>query len=283
LKPSFFVPAGDNVYYDSDDPLATSVTLARYHWHRMHSPPRHVAFHLQTPGYWEKDDHDCIMDDCWPGKDMKKMLPLTFKQGLGVFREQVPMGDRTYRTQRWGKSLQVWMTEGRDFRSPNNMPDGPAKSIWGKEQKEWLLRTLKESDADWKVLISPTPIVGPDRPTKADNHSNAAFTHEGDEFRRWAQQNLPDNFFTVCGDRHWQYHSVHPTTKVREFSCGAASDEHAGGTPGENKDYHRFHRVKGGFLSVAVSWPEGRSTIVFRLHDVHGKVVHEYQQVKGGR
>ena len=34
LKPKFLVPTGDTVYYDSDDPRATSIDLARYHWHR---------------------------------------------------------------------------------------------------------------------------------------------------------------------------------------------------------------------------------------------------------
>jgi alkaline phosphatase D len=279
LNPKFFVPNGDNVYYDSDDPLATTVPVARYHWHRMHSFPRHIAFHLRVPGYWTKDDHDCYADDSWPGKEVKKMLPFTFKEGLGVFREQVPMGEKTYRTFRWGKGLQIWLVEGRDFRSPNTMKDGPDKSIWGKEQKDWLLKGLRASDADWKILISPTPLVGPDRQNKADNHSNEAFAHEGNEIRAWVKKNLPDNFFVLCGDRHWQYHSVHPETGVREFSCGPASDEHASGTPGENKDYHRFHRVKGGFLSVVVV----KGAITFRHHDVQGKVVHEYKQTQGGR
>ena len=45
------------------------------------------------------------------------------------------MGEQTYRTFRWGKDLQIWLVEGRDFRSPNNMPDGPDKTIWGAEQK----------------------------------------------------------------------------------------------------------------------------------------------------
>jgi len=176
--------------------------------------------------------------------------------------------------------LQVWLVEGRDFRSPNTMKDGPNKSIWGKEQKEWLLKSIQASDADWKVLISPTPLVGPDRQNKADNHSNEAFAHEGNEIRQWIKKNVPDNLFVVCGDRHWQYHSVHPETKVREFSCGPASDDHASGTPGEDKKYHQFHRVKGGFLSVAVSRSEGKGVITFRLHDVQGKVVHEYKQVQ---
>jgi alkaline phosphatase D len=46
------------------------------------------------------------------------------------------MGDKTYRTVRWGKDLQVWMTEHRDFRSKNRKKDGPNKTILGAKQKE---------------------------------------------------------------------------------------------------------------------------------------------------
>ncbi len=278
LKPQFIVPTGDTVYYDNEAPRATTVSLARYHWHRMYSLPRHIAFHLQVPGYWEKDDHDTLSNDCWPTLEPGFMLPMTFPDGQRIFREQAPMGGETYRTYRWGKGLQIWLVEGRDSRSPNNMPDGPDKTIWGPEQKEWLKRTILASDADWKVLLSPTPIVGPDRTNKRDNHANAAFAHEGNEFRRWVQQNAPDNLFLCCGDRHWQYHSVHPDTGVHEFCSGPASDQHAGGTPGRDDEYHRFHLVKGGFLSVSVGLQGGQSTITFRHHDVQGEVVYEYER-----
>jgi alkaline phosphatase D len=281
LQPQFLVPTGDTVYYDSEDPRAVTVGLARYHWHRMYSYPRHVAFHRSVPGYWEKDDHDVYANDCWPS--MKpNMLPLTFADGQRIFREQVPMGEKTYRTFRWGKDLQVWLVEGRDFRSPNNMKDGPEKTIWGAEQMKWLKETLLASDASFKVLISPTPIVGPDRGAKADNHANKAFSNEGDAFRSWAQKNLSESFFLCCGDRHWQYHSVHPETKLHEFSCGPASDQHAGGSPGLDKEYHRFHRVNGGFLSVAVSRVDGKPRILFRFHDVLGKELYRFESARPG-
>jgi alkaline phosphatase D len=279
LKPKFIVPTGDTVYYDSDPPRAVSQALARYHWDRMYSLPRHIAFHLQVPGYWEKDDHDAWMNDCWPGMDSKLMGQFTFPQGLQTFRDEVPMGDKLFRTFRWGKGLQVWVVEGRDFRSPNSMKDGPAKTIWGAEQKQWFKDSVKASDADWKVLISPTPLIGPDRAKgKNDNHSNAAFQTEGDELRQWIMKHAPDNFFICCGDRHWQYHSVHPETQVHEFSCGPASDVHAGGSPGLEEKYHRFHRVKGGFLSVNTAKADGDSRITFRFHDVNGKQVYEYER-----
>ncbi len=278
LNPHFIVPTGDTVYYDSDQPLVTSIELARYHWHRMYSFPKLLNFHLRVPGYWEKDDHDSYHNDNWPGMSKEYMGTFTWEQGLQVYDEQVPMSEKPYRTFRWGKALQIWLTEGRDFRSPNTMPDGPEKSIWGQEQKEWLKRTLLESDADWRILVSPTPIVGPDRTKKADNHANAAFAYEGDEFRRWVRDNVADNFFIACGDRHWQYHSIHPETKVHEFSSGSVSDQHAGGSPGYDDDYHKYHREIGGFLSVTVQ-PEGEgSTITFRFHDVAGNVMYEYSR-----
>jgi alkaline phosphatase D len=237
----------------------------------MFSLPRIVELTSHVPTYWLKDDHDTVNDDSWPGTNLGE---LTFAEGQRIFRQQTPHGELPYRTVRWGRDLQIWMTDGRDYRSPNNMPDGPEKSIWGQQQKDWLKRTLRESSATWKVLISPTPIVGPDRPTKNDNHANSGFRHEGDEMRSWFQANVPDNFFVVCGDRHWQYHSQHPQTGVNEFSVGPASDAHAGGTPGFDPAYHRFHRVNGGFLSVQVD----TTTITMRHHDVLGAVVYEYQR-----
>ena len=38
---------------------------------------------------------------------------------------------------------------------------------------------MRESDATWKVLISPTPLVGSDRGGKNDNHATEGFRHEG--------------------------------------------------------------------------------------------------------
>jgi len=127
-----------------------------------------------------KDDHDTTRDDAWPGQGFAS---LTWDQGLATFREQVPKGEKTYCKVRWGKDLQIWMVEGRDFRSPNTMPDGPEKSIWGKTQKQSFFDTVNASDATFRVLIGPMPMVGPDKDRKNDNHANAGFTFEGDQLR----------------------------------------------------------------------------------------------------
>ena len=269
---SFFVHTGDIEYYDQ---LAKNIALARYHWQRMYSFAGNVAFHRQVPTYFEKDDHDTWLDDCYPTMTTPYMGEFTFAQGQAVFREQVPMGARTFRTYRWGKDLQIWLVEGRDFRSANDAPDGPDKTIWGAEQKAWFKRTVRESDATFRVLISPTPLVGPDRGGKNDNHANAGFTHEGDELRAFIGGQT--NLVVVCGDRHWQYHSVDAKTGAQEFSCGPATDKHAGGYSDKNKQpEHRYLKVRGGFLTGTVERCDGKPTLTFRFYSPTGEVQYEH-------
>jgi alkaline phosphatase D len=270
--PQFYLSVGDNVYYDSDDPKVNSVALARHHWHRMYSLPAVLACLQSVPGYWIKDDHDSYSDDGYPGYVNELMKPFSFEQGLKVFPEQIPLGGKPYRRFRWGRNVEVFLLEGRDYRSPNRAPDGPGKSIWGPVQKKWLLDGLQGSKAAWKIIVSPTPLVGPDRPTKHDNHSNDVYAYEGKEFRHWVKNHSRGDVIWLNGDRHWQYHSVDPETGVNEFGCGAASDSHASGTPGENPKYHRFHRVKGGYL-----WVNARaSKIEFQHRDVNGAAVYTH-------
>ena len=270
VKPDFMVHAGDIEYYDKPNPWARSVELARHKWNRIFALPFQVDFHRQFPSYFIKDDHETLRNDAWPGQ---RYGDLSWDQGLEIFREQVPMGDKTYRTIRWGKDLQIWMVEGRDFRSANDMPDGPDKTIWGEEQKAWLFNSMKASDAAFRVLISPTPIVGPDRGGKKDNHANKVFQWEGDQVREFLS--TMDNAFVLCGDRHWQYATQHPETGVREYSAGAGTDMHAGGFKYEYRsDYHKFLRIEGGFLSVNVKRENDIPQITFTHHDVDGNPVN---------
>ena len=153
LKPRFACLTGDLVYYDNDMPRANNARLARYHWERMFSLPRLVDFNKNVNTYWLKDDHDTLDNDSSPGANMGE---LSFTEGQHIFRQQAPISDGlSYRTFRWGKDLQIWLTDGRDFRSNNDMPDGPEKTIWGAEQKAWFKKTVKESTATWKILVSP--------------------------------------------------------------------------------------------------------------------------------
>lgn len=272
LEPSFFVHTGDILYYDS---WAKNIDLARWGWARMFSLPTNFEFHRQVPSYFMKDDHDTLSNDSWPTMESWFMGEFTFAQGQAVFLEQVPMGERTYRTFRWGRDLQIWMVENRDYRSANTDPDGPEKTIWGAEQKDWFLNSVRESDATFRILISPTPMLGPYNEGEIDNHTNLeGFFYEGEEIREFlGSQN---NMIVICGDRHYQYVIEHAETGLREYATGPVSDPHARGWSADDiRPEHRYLNIIGGFLSVTAERRNDVPTLLLRHHDVDGELLNE--------
>ena len=286
LDPHFAVFTGDTVYYDTPtEGRAETWEQMRAKWHAQFDQPRFRDLLAAVPIFHMKDDHDFRVDDSDNSGDYAPSPEL----GIAVFREQVPVvphGDDetpTYRTVRCGKDLQLWFVEGRDYRSPNAAPDGPGKTIWGEEQYRWLTRTLRESDAAFKVLISPTPLVGPDDARKTDNHTNfGGFRHERGRFFEFLKsEGLLESgeFLVLCGDRHWQYHATHPTG-VEEFSSGAihrsnsrpgreAGDPQSTDPDGDIVQHYLMGRdvePLGGFLHVRAHRPGGAPTLTLSHH-----------------
>ena len=276
LKPDFTVHAGDVEYYDQAYPFGLTIDLMRFHWQRLFALPLNRAFYSHHTTYFMKDDHDTLKNDCWPGQ---RYGSVTFEQGRDLFNlEQFPANDLPYKTVRWGADLQIWLLDGRDFRSPNNQPDGPEKSILGETQKKWLLDSLSRSTATFKIVFSPTPIVGPDRGGKRDNHANQNFEHEGNQLREFLA-NL-DNAIVLCGDRHWQY-ATESTDHLWEFGCGPGSTKHQlGWNPRDRRDEHRFLRVAGGFLSGEIQYGDDQlPVLMLRHHAIDGSLVNETRLV----
>jgi alkaline phosphatase/alkaline phosphatase D len=322
-EPDFFVSTGDSVYYDCPAwGRARTAPAMRAKWHKQFATPRFRALFQAVPTYWMKDDHDYRYDDADPHGTLEPLPEL----GAEVFLEQVPVVDPsaesplTYRTHRINDLLQIWLLEGRDYRDPNTADPGPDKTMWGDEQKAWLKQTLLDSDAAFKVIISPTPMVGPDdawtgkqggllaplfggNPVgqggdrrKRDNHTNpSGFREEAEAFFDWLVDEGFDDagLFFVCGDRHWQYHSVHPSG-FEEFSAGALVDGSsrlgprpgdAGSTDPEGLIDQPYQQEKpgGGFLEVAV-YPaagDGSPTIAFTFYDKEGAEL--YRAERAGR
>ncbi|MEQ9070688.1 MAG: alkaline phosphatase, partial [Gimesia chilikensis] len=120
------------------------------------------------------------------------------------------------------------------------------------------------------------------------------FRHERDSFFQWIKdQKLDQNgFYIVCGDRHWQYHSIHPTG-VEEFSTGALVDANSrlGVAPGNKKGTDPEGLVKqpytsnpasGGFLYVKVT-PEkedSKALLQFLFYDEQGKLLHQVDKTQ---
>jgi alkaline phosphatase/alkaline phosphatase D len=300
MKPDFFVGTGDNVYYDhpAGEQAAKTPSQIRKKYHEQFGQQRYIELFAQVPTYWEKDDHDYRYNDCDNSGEIEPLPAL----GRKMFREQLPVVEMTdeegvtYRTHRINQDLQVWLVEVRDYRSANSMPDGAGKSIWGKEQKSWLKETLSKSDATFKILISPTPMIGPDDGYKKDNHTNiGGFRYERDEFFRWLKDNGFDKkgFYIVCGDRHWQYHSI-DVSGFEEFSCGALVDANSriGRKPGDPKSTdpegtikqaYCMQKASGGFLLITVEPGENDAypKAHFDFFDEKGELL--YSHTKQGK
>ena len=260
------------------------------------SQPRLLNTLAQAGGYYLKDDHDFRYNDA----DLTGDRPPSVETGIRIFREQTPIVDPeaenavTYRTRRVSRELQLWFMEGRDYRSPNAMEDGPGKTLWGEQQIAWLKETLSASDARFKVLIVPSPMVGPDKATKTDNHTNlGGFRHEAGELFAWLKDSgfSTDELFIVTGDRHWQYHSIHPSG-FQEFSSGSISYANAQRVipPGDPKGTDPDALVRqpfaspqknGGFLQIDVipATIDRADEFKVRFFNEWGQLLHTFSSV----
>ena len=296
-KPDFCVSAGDTVYYDGQG-LARTVPEAWQAYQQMFGLPPMKDYYRHVGGYFMKDDHDYRFNDCDPhmkgrwvnqkmsdpkarytetrGNQKLDVNWLTKEEGALVCKQVFPMGEKPYRTVRWGQGVQVWMLENREFRSPNEMPDGPEKTIWGAEQKAWLKETLLASDADFRIIISPNPIIGPDRILKGDNQANLnGFWHEGQVFLDWLTEKKLSNVILMNGDRHWQYHSIDKRNgrAVHEFSCGPTCDEHVQPVPPPYDGVDRpYSASRGGFLTMI--YQPAERTLSCQFYSAQGEALY---------
>ncbi len=301
-KPDFWIGNGDNVYYDKpENSPAISLQDMRLRWHWLFSMSDFNQMLSHTSTYWMMDDHDFRYNDCDTvlkyDESGNPLLP-DVSLGSGVFYEQIPLSSiikenrPSYRTHRLNKDVQIWMLEGRLFRSPNSIPDINGKSIWGSSQLNWLKSTLKESDAPFRIVISPTPLIGPDDASKSDNHTNiGGFRTERDSLFNWLKNNgfRNNGLYFICGDRHWQYHSIDPSG-FEEFSCGALVDANAraGISPGDTLSTDPLgtiiqpylqKEISGGFLFVSSHRDEFNSPLLFfRFYDDQKKLLYAVQK-----
>ena len=167
---NFFLFLGDMMYADDVCPsppnepgaefLAT--TLAEYRArHRYQRGAEALRRFLETtPVYAIWDDHEVRNNFAGP---VESQMPV----GRQALREYWPISvasddpQRLYRKVRAGADLELFILDTRQYRSPNADRDGPAKTMLGEQQLQWLLSGLTESTATWKVVVTSVPLSIP--------------------------------------------------------------------------------------------------------------------------
>jgi len=237
LSPDFLIGLGDMIYADTGCAATglygnaqvpgpgPSTTLAEFwaHWKYNREDPASQRLLTRLPYYALWDDHE-VTNDFGPLHDTRTTppnppTPHLMPLGLQAMLDYNPIlparntPDRLYRKFRWGKNLEFFMLDNRQYRDANFEEDDPAapKTMLGREQVVWLKRGLEQSDATWKVVVSGVPMsipTGPVGPTGnrdgwANYDTNKGFELELTDILRHMQQNGVENVLWITTDVHF--------------------------------------------------------------------------------
>jgi len=181
-KPDFFLFVGDTIYADHHcggrnrvpgyDFVATTLEEFREK-HRYNRADPHVQAYFRTTSvYAIWDDHEVRNDFAGP---TEPLMPVGRQAFFDYWPVRPPAEEpgRLYRRVPWGKLLDLFILDTRQYRSDNRQPDGPGKTMLGPAQRRWLVEGVTGSEAVWKVVVSSVPLAVPTGRTARDSWSNA--------------------------------------------------------------------------------------------------------------
>lgn len=204
---NFFLHSGDAVY--ADNPIKESVTLPDGRvWRNVVTEAKNAvaqtldqyrgqyAYNLGDDNYrrfnssvaqivqW--DDHETT-NNWYPGGTVadgkgytERSMDVLAGRAFQAWHEWMPVepteavDGRVYRKISYGPLLDVFVLDMRTYKDPNTdslVPDG---HILGPKQAQWLIDSLRDSKATWKIVANDLPIgvVVPDGPNGIEAVSN---------------------------------------------------------------------------------------------------------------
>ena len=242
-RADFFLFVGDTVYADQrcDRPGVVpgadfvAVTLAGFRAkHRYYrEDPAAAAFYATTPVFAIWDDHEVRNDFAGPSEPLMPIGRQAFLEYWPILPPAEEPG-RLYRRVRWGRLLEVFILDTRQYRSPNAEPDGPGKTMLGAAQKRWLVEGVATSTATWKVVVSSVPLAISTGRTFRDSWSSArldgtpeaggtGFATERDSILRAFRSRGVKNLVVLAADVHHAElirHHPWPDFSFHEFIAG---------------------------------------------------------------
>lgn len=234
---NFFIGLGDMIYADGicettgrygntqvagDFTQAFDMTSYWAHWkyNRADSGYRKLLSNLPYYAIW--DDHE-VANDFGPLHDTRNAAPYTTGEhlmplGLNAYldynavAENAETPKRLYRNVRWGKHLEMFILDTRQYRDANFAADDTSrpKTMLGREQLVWLKEKLQASDATWKVIVSSVPMAIPTgsagaagRDGWANYQQAGGFEYELVDVLRFMQQHGMHNVAFLTTDVHF--------------------------------------------------------------------------------
>ena len=242
----FFLFVGDTIYGDHvcDGPEFVpgsgfvAKTLSQYHAkHRYNRADAAVQdYFRRTSVFAIWDDHEVVND--FSGS-VEARMPIGRQAFIDYFPIVPPREEpgRLYRRFRWGKLVEVFILDTRQYRSANSDPDGPGKTMLGRAQRRWLVEGVSGSTALWKVVVTSVSLSVPTGRKVRDSWSNAnvwgfpeeggtGFATERDAILRDLRIGGVKNLVFLAADlHHAELIRHHPTVEwsFHEFIAGPLS------------------------------------------------------------
>ena len=226
-RPDVFVGLGDMIYADDvctatgrygnaqvPSGLGRAADLADFfgHWRytRADAALQRLLASTNYVGIW--DDHE-IVNDSGP-LTAGPLLPLALQAFLAYtpisIASETP--NRIYRRLRYGRNLELFVLDTRQYRDANFAVDDPRapKTMLGREQLTWLKARLAASDAVWKVVVSSVPMSIPTGfpPTNgrdgwANFDQQTGYEHELVDLLRFLERQDVRNLVFLTTDVHF--------------------------------------------------------------------------------
>lgn len=193
-----FLFLGDNVYIDNPE----KPDIQRYCYYRRQSRPEFRSFTSSSSIFAVWDDHDFTDNDAGGGPAID--LPPWKIPVWKLFQENwnnPSYGGGEKNPGCWFEfsiaNVDFFMLDGRYYRDD---PKTPNPSMLGDVQKRWLHDRLTNSNAVFKVIVSPVPWADGAKPGSLDPWQG--YKEEREEIFSWIRENKIDGVILLSADRH---------------------------------------------------------------------------------
>ncbi len=193
--PDLMLWLGDNIYLRESEWTSREGMNRRHRFYREH--PRLQKLMQATPHLALWDDHDfgpnnsdaSFSNAAWAREMFLRYWPMPYAVPADAMYGQVTLGD-----------VDLFLLDDRSHRDPNDWPDGPDKTMFGRAQMAWLKRALVASKAPFKLVATGGQLFNLAGTTES---WAVLYANEHRALLDWLQQAKVSGLIFLTGDRHF--------------------------------------------------------------------------------
>lgn len=278
-NPDFMIWLGDDVYYREGDLGSEGAMRRRWAHDRALAELQPLLGATHHYAMW--DDHDF-------GPNNSNRTFRDRETSLRVFQDYwlnpsygMPGLPGAFTRFEWA-DVEFFLLDDRSFRSPDELPDGPDKRMFGREQLRWLQEALVSSPATFKIVAGGNQLMNP----LVIYEGLGRFPGEQKELLGFLREAKVEGVVFLSGDRHFtevikrQEPGLYPLYEL------TASPLTSGSYKPED-ELQNPARIPGtlvtvrNFSLVEVSGKPGERVLTLRTLDANGKELWRHQIREG--